>query len=187
MQSDAGLRRGEAAALVWDDAARWDDGPGRLCVGRSKTDAEARTVYLTPAAAAALEAMRPAGADGSAALFGLSAPWISRRIRAASAAAGLGSGFSGHSGRVGMARRRAAGKRRGWWRSLRARRRRGEPRSGWRRSVAAFMDCPPATLSAADGPPRAARCCEPEPLQERLQRLWERLRSCGMRSFSVRC
>ena len=29
--------------------------------------------------------------------------------------------------------------------------------------------------------------CEPEPLQERLQRLWERLRSCGMRSFSVRC
>ena len=99
MLSDAGLRRGEAAALVWDDAARWDDGPGRLCVGRSKTDAEARTVYLTPAAAAALEAMRPAGADGSAALFGLSAPWISRRIRAASAAAGLGSGFSGHSGR----------------------------------------------------------------------------------------
>ena len=108
MLSDAGLRRGEAAALVWDDAARWDDGPGRLCVGRSKTDAEARTVYLTPAAAAALEAMRPAGADGSAALFGLSAPWISRRIRAASAAAGLGSGFSGHSGRVDMARRMTA-------------------------------------------------------------------------------
>ena len=34
----------EAAALVWDDAARWDDGSGRLRVGRSKTDAEARTV-----------------------------------------------------------------------------------------------------------------------------------------------
>ena len=122
MLPDAGLRRGEAAAQVWDDAARWDDGSGRLCLGRWKTDAEARTVYLTPAAAA-----------------------------------GLGSGFSGHSGRVDMARRMAAGKRRGWWRSIGARRRRGEPRSGWRRSVAAFMDCPPATLSAADGPPRAAR------------------------------
>ena len=106
--SDAGLRRGEAAALVWDDAARWDDGSGRLRVGRSKTDAEARTVYLTPASVAALEAMRPAGADGSASLFGLSAPSISRRIRAAAAAAGLGSGFSGHSGQVGMARRMAA-------------------------------------------------------------------------------
>ena len=93
MLSDAGLRRGEAAAQVWDDAARWDDGSGRLCLGRWKTDAEARTVYLTPAAVAALEAMRPAGADGSAALFGLSAPWISRRIRAAAAAAGLGSAF----------------------------------------------------------------------------------------------
>ena len=42
-------------------------------MGRSKTDAEARTVYLTPAVVA-----------------------------------GLGSGFSGHSARVGMARRMAA-------------------------------------------------------------------------------
>ena len=40
--------------------------------------------------------------------FGLrsSAPSISRRIRGAGA--GLGSGFCGHSGRVGMARRMAA-------------------------------------------------------------------------------
>ena len=106
--SDAGLRRAEAAALKWDDAARWDDGSGRLTVGRSKTDAEARTVYLTPASVAALAAMRPAGADRKAPLFGLSAPSISRRIHAAAAAAGLGSGFSGHSGRVGMARRMGA-------------------------------------------------------------------------------
>ena len=106
--SDAGLRRSEAAALVWDDVARWDDGSGRLTVGRSKTDAEARTVYLTPAAVAALDALRPAGAHGSASVFGLSAPSIARRIHAAAALAGLGSGFSGHSGRVGMARRMAA-------------------------------------------------------------------------------
>ena len=106
--SDAGLRRSEAAALTWADVVRWDDGSGRLTVGRSKTDAEARTVYLTPASVEALTAIRPADAHGAAALFGLSAPSISRRIRAAAAVAGLGQGFSGHSGRVGMARRMAA-------------------------------------------------------------------------------
>ncbi|MDE0142855.1 MAG: tyrosine-type recombinase/integrase [Caldilineaceae bacterium] len=106
--SDAGLRRSEAAALSWDDFARWDDGSGRLTVGRSKTDAEARTVYLTPASVAALRAIRPAGAPGADSVFGLSAASISRRIRAAAAVAGLGPGFSGHSGRVGMARRMAA-------------------------------------------------------------------------------
>ena len=106
--SDAGLRRSEAAALTWADVVRWDDGSGRLTVGRSKTDAEARTVYLTPASVEALTAIRPADADGAVSVFGLSAASISRRIRAAAAAAGLGRGFSGHSGRVGMARRMAA-------------------------------------------------------------------------------
>ena len=106
--SDAGLRRSEAAALRWDSFARWEDGSGRLTVRRSKTDAEARTVYLTPASVAALGAIRPAGAHGGRSVFGLSAASISRRVRAAAAAAGLGPGFSGHSGRVGMARRMAA-------------------------------------------------------------------------------
>jgi len=106
--SDAGLRRSEAAALVWGDVAVWDDGSGRLTVGRSKTDAEERTVYLTPAAMEALGRIRPADANRATSVFGLSAPSIARRIRAAAAAAGLGSGFSGHSGRVGMARRMAA-------------------------------------------------------------------------------
>ena len=46
----------------------------------------------------------PAGGRGRRSLvFGLSAPSIARHIRAAAATAGLGSGFSGHSGRVGMA------------------------------------------------------------------------------------
>jgi len=106
--SDAGLRRSEAAALVWDDVAIWVDGSGRLTLGRSKSDAEERTVYLTPASVDALGKIRPADADGAASVFGLSAPSIARRIRSAAATAGLGSGFSGHSGRVGMARRMAA-------------------------------------------------------------------------------
>ena len=105
--SDAGLRRSEAAALEWDDFTRWRDGSGRLTVRRSKTDAGARTVYVTPAAVAALEDMRRLGASGDGSIFGLSAPSISRRIKAAAAAAGLGGSYSGHSGRVGMARRMA--------------------------------------------------------------------------------
>lgn len=81
---------------------------GRLTVGRSKSDAKARTVYLTPVSVQALAAIRPAGANGAASVFGLSVPSISRRIRAAAAVAGLGTGFSGLSGRVGMARRMTA-------------------------------------------------------------------------------
>ena len=107
LMSDAGLRRSEVAALVWDDLEVWADGSGRLTVRRSKTDVGARVVYVTPAAVKALAAMRPAGVRGSASIFNLAASTIARRIKAAAAAAGLGSGFSGHSGRVGMARRMA--------------------------------------------------------------------------------
>ena len=72
--SDAGLRRSEAAALTWDDVVRWDDGSGRLTVGRSKTDGEARTVYLTPASVEALGAIRPADAHGAARCSGCRRP-----------------------------------------------------------------------------------------------------------------
>ena len=105
--SDAGLRRSEAAALVWDDVDVWDDGSGRLTVRRSKTDAGARTVYVTPAAVAALAAIRPEDGDVAAPVFGLSVSSISRRVKAAAMAAGMGPSYSGHSGRVGMARRMA--------------------------------------------------------------------------------
>ena len=36
-------------------------------------------------------------------MFGLSGRQVGRRVAAAAAAAGLGSGFSGHSGRTGLA------------------------------------------------------------------------------------
>ena len=94
---------------VWDDLEVWADGSGRLTVRRSKTDTGARTVYVTPAAVKALAAMRPAAFKGSASIFNLAASTIARRIKAAAAAAGLGSGFSGHSGRVGMARAHGEG------------------------------------------------------------------------------
>ena len=64
--SDAGLRRSEASSLTWGDVQRWDDGSGRITVVRSKTDVEAAgaVVAITPAAMAALDAIRPAGAGG---------------------------------------------------------------------------------------------------------------------------
>ena len=109
--SDAGLRRSEAAALTWGDLQRWDDGSGRITIIRSKTDAEAQgaVVAITPVAMKALSAIRPAGVGGGERVFGLSESQIARRVKAIARAAGLSDWefFSGHSGRVGMARRMA--------------------------------------------------------------------------------
>ena len=109
--SDGGLRRSEAAALTWGDVQRWDDGSGRITVVRSKTDVEAAgaVVAVTPVAMKALEAIRPAGVGGDAKVFGLSESQIARRVKAIARAAGLTDWefYSGHSGRVGMARRMA--------------------------------------------------------------------------------
>ena len=108
--SDAGLRWSEAS-LTWGDVQRWEDGSGRITVIRSKTDAEAQgaVVAVTPAAMAALAAIRPAGVAGDEKVFGLSESQIARRVKAMARAAGLSDWelFSGHSGRVGMARRMA--------------------------------------------------------------------------------
>ena len=109
--SDAGLRRSEAAELTWGDVQRWDDGSGRITVVRSKTDVEAAgaVVAVTPAAMQALDAIRPAGIGGAVKVFGLSESQIARRVKVIAKAAGLADWefFSGHSGRVGMARRMA--------------------------------------------------------------------------------
>ena len=109
--SDAGLRRSEAATLTWGEVQRWDDGSGRITVIRSKTDVEAAgaVVAITPAAMQALSAIRPVGVASEAKVFGLSESQIARRVKAIAKAAGLTDWefFSGHSGRVGMARRMA--------------------------------------------------------------------------------
>ena len=109
--SDGGLRRSEASSLTWGDVQRWDDGSGRITVIRSKTDIEAQgaVVAITPAAMEALSAIRPAGAGSEVKVFGLSESQIARRVKVIARAAGLADWefFSGHSGRVGMARRMA--------------------------------------------------------------------------------
>jgi len=102
---DCGLRSAEAAALTWADVEAWNDGTGRLHVGRSKTDqaGEGDVVAVSARAMRDLAAIRTPVPHAK--VFGLQAQVISRRIKAAALHAGLGPGYSGHSGRVGLARR----------------------------------------------------------------------------------
>ena len=107
---DGLLRRSEASALRWGDVELQDDGSARIHVRRSKTDPEAEgaVLYIGPDAAAALVAILPEGfavVDPSTTVFGLSESQIGRRVNAAAKAAGLGDGFTGHSGRGGGAAR----------------------------------------------------------------------------------
>ena len=96
-------------------------------------------MYLGQAAMTALAAIRPADVDGAAPIFGLSVRQLPRRIQAMALAAGLGEGFSGHSGRVGMAQDLAAS---------------GAelPRADGRRSVAVGPDAGAVHGKASPGP-----------------------------------
>ena len=104
--SDGGLRRSEAAALAWKDIERWPDGSGRVTITRSKTDVagEGAMVAITTRTMQDLEAIRNGVAPDDP-VFGFGPRTVANRVKAAARAAGLGEGFSGHSGRVGMARR----------------------------------------------------------------------------------
>ena len=59
---------------------------------------------VTAATARALRDIRPDDVDLAAPVFGLTGETLANRVRAA----GLGDGFTGHSGRIGMARRMVA-------------------------------------------------------------------------------
>ena len=105
--SDAGLRVSEAAQLRWRDVLDAEDGAGLVYIKRSKTDqaGEGAYVVITPDTLAALKELRQdteAWTDDDL-VFGLSVSQISRRIDSMAKAAGLGEGYSGHSGRVGLA------------------------------------------------------------------------------------
>ena len=105
--SDAGLRISEAASVRWRDVLDAEDSAGLVYIERSKTDqaGEGAYVVITPDTLAALKLLRQdseAWADDSL-VFGLSMSQISRRVDSMARAAGLGEGYSGHSGRVGLA------------------------------------------------------------------------------------
>ena len=107
---DGMLRRGEAAALVWEDITRAADGSGRLVIRHSKTDQEGKgaVMYLGRPTMAALDRIRPDSIPPETSVFGISGPYISSRIAHLAKQAGLGPGYSGHSCRIGMAQDLAA-------------------------------------------------------------------------------
>ena len=105
--SDAGLRISEAASLRWRDVFDAENAAGLVYIERSKTDqaGEGAYVVVTPDTLAALKQLREdseAWTDNEP-VFGLSMSQISRRVDSMARAAGLGEGYSGHSGRVGLA------------------------------------------------------------------------------------
>ena len=102
---DGMLRRSEAEELRWNDLEILKDGTGRITIRFSKTDqtGEGATLYLSAETVQDLELIRPDVFDPEDRIFGLSSASISRRVRKACTVAGFGDGFSGHSGRVGMA------------------------------------------------------------------------------------
>ena len=105
---DGMLRRSELAALRWRDVQFLDSGLGLILIRRSKTDQEGKGAEqaLGPECAQDLREIMPEGAlvDPELPVIGLSGSQIGRRMRAMCIAAGLGDGFTGHSGRVGMAK-----------------------------------------------------------------------------------
>ena len=109
VMSDAGLRISEAAALRWRDVLDAEDGAGLVYVERSKTDQVGAFAYLvvTPDTLTALKELLSDSETWSDenTVFGLSMSQISRRVDSMARAAGLGEGYSGHSGRVGLALR----------------------------------------------------------------------------------
>ena len=97
--ADGGLRRSEAAALTWGDVELWADDTVRLTIQKGKNQPEPQTVAVTAATSPALREIRPEDADPATPVFGLSGEALANRVRAAARAAGLGDGFTGHSGR----------------------------------------------------------------------------------------
>ena len=104
---DGMLRRSELAELRWGDLQFLDTGFALINIRKSKTDqeGEGREQLLGPECAEDLRAIMPEGAlvDPERKVIGLSASQIGRRVRRICMEAGLGDGYTGHSGRVGMA------------------------------------------------------------------------------------
>lgn len=131
--AESGLRISEAASLVWADVLNDESdssGGGLIAIRKSKTDQNGEGSVVAITAQAMDDLDRLAALQGypgeSESVFGLSDRQIARRVSKAAVKAGLGKGYSGHSGRVGMAQRMtrnqapaAAVMRQGRWGSTR--------------------------------------------------------------------
>ena len=104
LMRDALLRSGEAVALMCGDITTAPNGGGRVLIRRSKTDPFGTGAVLAVSA----ETMDYVstiieGRKANESVFGWSLLTLVRRIQEAGKRAGLGSSFSGHSPRRGMA------------------------------------------------------------------------------------
>ena len=104
LMRDALLRSGEAAALTCGDITTAPNGGGRVLIRRSKTDPFGTGAVL----AVSTETMnyvstRTEGRKANESVFGWTRGMLIYRIQEAGKRAGLGSSFSGHSPRRGMA------------------------------------------------------------------------------------
>ena len=108
LMRDSLLRPSEAVAAVWGDVVHYGDGTGRLHIRRSKVDQEGEgavgfvSEYTMLMLGQVMEVAERTSPSDS--IFGLKRRQLSRRIKQAAIAAGLGDGYSGYSPRVGMAR-----------------------------------------------------------------------------------
>ena len=105
-----GLRRSEAAALVWADIGEARDGGVLVRVRRSKTDPDgsgADVRYLKGECARAMLRLRMekngARHPEQRVFGGLTGATLAKRLAAAAASAGIEGRITGHSGRVGLA------------------------------------------------------------------------------------
>lgn len=105
---EARLRVHETAELRWSDIEILADGRARVYIARPQPGyADEREIrHVGPSATHDLMALQTEVVifDDEAKVFSLSASQINRRIRSAAMAAGLGDGYSGLSGRAGMAK-----------------------------------------------------------------------------------
>ena len=97
-----------AVALTWTDIEFWPDGTARITIQKGKNQPAPAPVAVTESTARALRDIQPDDPDLAASVFGLTGETLANRVRAVARAASLGEGFSGHSGRIGMARRMVA-------------------------------------------------------------------------------
>ena len=102
---DGLMRRSEAANLTWEDVEFHSAGHALVTIRKSKTDQEGEgaVLYIGKQATRALLAFRPENPAAGQSVFGIGDRQMANRIKATAEAAGLGEGFTGHSGRVGMA------------------------------------------------------------------------------------
>ena len=105
--AEGGLRRSEAAALDWNDLQTAADGSGRLTIRRSKTDQESvgAVVAISAQAMTDLERLASLRRNRHGSIFGIEANTINCIVKRITGAAGLGTGYTAHSGRIGMAQR----------------------------------------------------------------------------------